>query len=872
MNMGKIKEILCLHHSHLDIGYTHPQPLLMELQKDYIDQAIDLCQKTENYPEESKFRWTCEATYPVLEWLKTASEERVALFEKYLQNGQISIAALMWHSTPLNNYEQIVRGLQPIKELREKFNVPINTAINHDVNGQPWPMSQALLDAGIDFYMTGINIHFGGIPFPRPLAFKWQTPDERELLTFHGEHYSLFSQFFETSKADTSLMHKGIVEYVQRLEENDYPYDFVFLTSTNPPLFDNNAPDAELADLIQRYNDEGHEYKIRFVTPEMLLERIKQLDPDTIPVHSGDWTDYWNFGSGSSARETRLNRKTKQVLRKAELLEALQDSPGAQYDRAKDESVLNMLLFEEHTWNAAQSITDPDHPEVYSQRTHKAKMAYQASDLSAYVLGAQMEKFADNPSQSTEPEGIILVNTSNVDQHVEINIPEDYKMEGRHLSAFRVKQYLPYAKDVGNSEYYGTIELPAFSWRKIPFTELDKMKASLQKKDELAYTVSEDSIETPYYRMKFDPKTSRIRELYDKKRAWSMLDETSEWTLFEFVRETIDPLHHPAERATLFPRDIDLGNKSISVWNHDWKARRTGPNQIKLWDIEQTKDDVTFKMIFEANGVKSLEQRITFSVHHPRIIFEAVIDKDDVREPESIFFAFPLNLKKDWRSHYDTAGVFVELDEEQMGTVSKDWITVDQTVSIHDDEKGITLACPDAPLVQIGDFNFGKESEYIERNENPLLLAWPMNNIWDTNFWVNQPGKVQFKYELSPFDTFDEKEAYKAGVMASEPVEMNVAINCPKEESGELLSYTGEEIVPLYIKPAADDSGMIVTLRNLVKDPANCRFAIPGKKITSASIVNTLEEFVEDLEVNGQDVQVDLKGREVVHVKVTTEE
>lgn len=124
-----------------------------------------------------------------------------------------------------------------------------------------------------------------------------------------------------------------------------------------------------------------------------------------------------------------------------------------------------------------------------------------------------------------------------------------------------------------------------------------------------------------------------------------------------------------------------------------------------------------------------------------------------------------------------------------------------------------------------------------------------MNNYWDTNFWASQPGHIQFKYELNPFDKFEPLEAHKVGVAAADPVEMNAVITCSKEESGQLLDGKGKEVVPLHVKPAEDNSGIVIMLRNLSNQTSDYDFTIPGKDIISASIVNTLEEAVGEAEL-----------------------
>ena len=53
--------IYLVQHTHTDIGYTRPQAEILGEHLRYIDFALEYCALTDDYPDEAKFRWTCEA-------------------------------------------------------------------------------------------------------------------------------------------------------------------------------------------------------------------------------------------------------------------------------------------------------------------------------------------------------------------------------------------------------------------------------------------------------------------------------------------------------------------------------------------------------------------------------------------------------------------------------------------------------------------------------------------------------------------------------------------------------------------------------------------------------------------------------------------
>lgn len=859
--MAKIKEIWCMHHSHLDIGYTHPQPMLMELQGDYIEQAIDLCEKTEDWPEESRFKWTCEAFYPVVKWMRYAETAKIEKFKRLIAKGSISMTALPLHTTPCATEMQLNTMMRELDVLREELDTRISTAINHDINGQPWTMAQILLDSHVDFYMTGINIHFGGIPFKRPMAFRWKTPDGRMLLSYVGEHYSLFSQFFHTYEADTAVMHREIDRYAKRLETQGHDWDFAFLTATNPPLMDNNCPDAGLADLIRRYNEEGHEYTVRFATPEMLRDKLRSMGDKSFPEYGGDWTDYWNFGCASAARETRANKLALRTMESAGVFECMTGAQTGRYLSVRKKAEQSALIYHEHTWGASQSVTDPEDYESQSQRIHKLAYAYKAADLSGYLVASQIERFLENPAQTDEMNGIAVFNPTSVTQKVRMHIPEIWFRRERQLSARRAKEYIPYL-DTSEAKMYfdhwarrdcGAVELPPFGYQIIPFSKLPEYACDEGEKDK--FRMEDGVLETPYYRVALNSVTGRVKQIYDRRRDRELLNEKADWSFFELVRETIDARYHEEHRKTLYPRDVDLCNENISLWNHEWKAKRTGADRIVRWDLKTEGNRAILSWETEMLGMEKVEQRLVFYSDSPYIDLRVRMKKLPVCEPEGIYLAFPVKIGGNWKACYSSAGQMVLLDEEQLGHVCRDYLSVDNGVAVYNEDICFGLACPHAPMVQVGDFHFGKESRAIPRKENPLLLAWPLNNYWDTNFVANQSGTMEFSYRFFVNDRFSRTDVYGEFVRG-ENRGLTAPVSCKKEGAGAAVAASEEGVIT-SIYPAKKE-GMLVLLHNREMTGKTLSIGVPDRRIKGAWLTDTQEKKTDALCGEAETVKVSL--------------
>jgi len=238
-----------------------------------------------------------------------------------------------------------------------------------------------------------------------------------------------------------------------------------------------------------------------------------------------------------------------------------------------------------------------------------------------------------------------------------------------------------------------------------------------------------------------------------------------------------------------------------------------------------------------------------------------------VLTPESIYFTFPLNLKENWKAHYDTAGIHVELDEEQLPKSSRGWQTVETYASMYNEDRGVVLVCPDVPMVQMGGFNFGRKYYSIQRSSKPLLLAWPLNNYWDTNFASSQPGQIKLSYAFSTFKNFSKQRMFQFGREVSTKIEVHPAMNCNERKSGSFVEINDNNVQLLNLKLSRDNSGIIIRLVKTSQQKGITTIKIPYK-IKQASLVNTLEEILDDLNVKENEVSIDLVPNRITQILV----
>ena len=180
--------IFMIHQSHLDIGYTDTQGSVLQHHLQYLDSVLDLVSATDDWPEAAKFRWNVEASWPLRYWLAGRPARDRDEFIERVRQGRVEICALPFSMhTEAYSIDELARQLRFTDELRERYELPITTAMQTDVPGATIGLLNTLVDADVRYLSVAHNYAGRSVPYlvggqqlTRP--FYWQAPNGKRLL------------------------------------------------------------------------------------------------------------------------------------------------------------------------------------------------------------------------------------------------------------------------------------------------------------------------------------------------------------------------------------------------------------------------------------------------------------------------------------------------------------------------------------------------------------------------------------------------------------------------------------------------------------------------------------------------------------------
>jgi alpha-mannosidase len=768
-----IKEILVFHHSHLDVGYTHSQPFVWELQQEYLTQVISWLESNgDGKDDRSAPRWTCEATDPVLRWIGRSPAPLVDRFVALCRSGRISLTALARHITALVDRPGLHRLIEGKTRLEKLTSRPIQTACQFDVNGVPWPLADVLIDHGVDFLVMAINTHLGRAVSPRPGFFLWEAPSGRNLLVLNGNHYTMFDQILRAWDASPESMQQGWESYAGHLQSIGYPHDFIALSSTcSPIMWDNAPPNPFLPPLIERWNREKRMPEIRYATLDEVRARAKRIDEADLPRLRGDWTDYWSFGVASAPIATARSRQTKPIL------EAVASLPLSEGERAAVTRAEHALdLYDEHTFGYFDSHVG--HPAAQTAEALKQALAHEAYELANFSLMSALDHLAGNPEADWTSGRFLAVNSW--DEAIAFDLPAGAADPGAHSKrSYRASRLMQSnrAWEFTGRTGHNSLSVPARSWIVLDGSNLAGASslegridhrilrggASEVEKNQFTPTEaelaaglpsgpSEAVVENNFVRLHYQPETGRVFALHDIAQNRNLIGDPS-MGLFAYVRERPDALTDGGYSA-FYLRDLAREKIDSSCWR-DWSPIRERATRTVECRVEADAKRFTLQRRLVAPGATQLNETITLYRGSPVLHLSVDLELEPRAEPQNIYFAFPTALDEGWEAAFDTAGTAIRLDEDQLPGACRNWATAENYAAIWDNRGGVALFLDDSPNIQFGDFHFGPPLDSIPRLRRPLLLAWPISNCWETNFPRRQPGRMRFRFGFMSFDKPD---------------------------------------------------------------------------------------------------------------------
>ena len=849
---GKKWNVFVVPHEHLDVGYSDYATKVAEIQSRAIDEAIEMIGKNPD------FRYTLDGYWPAEQFLHGRSEKRRQKFYDLVEQKKIFVPAqLASNLTGFPSLENTIRSLYPSYEFHLKHGGDFDYANLTDVPSSTWSYASVLAAAGLKYFVNASDNWRAPIVLLSRVnersPFWWEGPDGSRILMWVSRHYIQMKSLFGLPP-QISAGRDSLPIFLQAYDRPDYKSDGVIVYGTQVENTDLFPQQATLAGDWNKVYAFPH---LHFSGFSEAMQYIGGQLGGSIPVIRADGGPYWEDGLAADANTTSLARSNEQRALAAEKFSTVTSivNPVVRPDSEAIKLLWdNLRMFDEHTWTADRSWSDPEHAETIRQSLVKDSRASNGKLLLEQLLDRAMASIADYINRTSGT--LVLFNPLSWQRTDLVEVDID---KGRKLVDLARRETVPYQEIYAGNGFrhvrFLAQNVPAVGY-KCYALEPDQTEPAASAQS------ASTTLDNIYYRVTLDPATGAVRSILDKELNRELVDSSSPYRFNQYVYVTGagEPRSTALEYNPVLPKPV---------------LEPHGAGGGRLVSVTRTPFGVVAKMESSAANTPQVETEVVLFDSEKKIEFLNRIKKTEVDTKEAVYFAFPFAMDHP-EFRYETQNGYADPSRDIIKGGNLEWFSVQHWVAVDQDNVSAALVPVDAHLVTLGDIVRGAwPTEFGSRKGT--IFSYVMNNYWETNFPAGQGGDYAFRYvvasgrNLSPgtLSRFGWEEM--SPIEASEIKPQDKAVNPPRPldaSEGSFLRIDQPNVVLVTWKVAEDDQGTILRLLETDGRSGTAKIEIPILNLRSAYLCDAMERNQQPIPVSEHGLEIPVKPFGILTVRL----
>lgn len=839
-----LEEVIVTFKCHLDIGYTHSVPEVIEKYRTHdMDKILAVFEETKDLPKDDRFLWMLPAWAMEIALDEKQTPERRMRLEQAVKDGR-----LLWHALPYtfeseaSDAEELVRALGYATRLAKRFNLPMPTeAKQTDMPDQAWVLPTLLKNAGIKF------LHIGANPGSKPTAELskiptlcwWEGPDGSRVLLGYSPQYG-----WDHVQPPANWPHKSWLAF------------FVLGDNAGPP------PASAIKNVLEQARKQLPGVKIRFGRPSDFADSIINSEKENpiLPVVRGDMPDTWTHGQMSCPPATATHRRASTQMGSLGILDSTIRAWGLTAPPVAASLAEAYALggfYGEHTWGIAGGGFRGTYGEAWKNKyqkgdykkfedTYQYHMDYgrKAGAIADREIAARMTVLA----QGVKVDGPRVVVFNPLpwvrNSPVAVQLPSTQGSLSS-VTDFIAGKAVPFTLDHDRMLRFEARDLPPGGYRTygLHFREDATVASST------AIPLQNNTLETAHFTAKFDLERGGIVSLIDKASGRELVD-AGQHVLGQFMHERFS-----ITQVNKFVKTYGRTEAGGWVWGDFGKAgmpdEKTSPylaRTPKAWTANTTStqlgETVTLMPSDTLGLAKSYAVKFTFPSGNNCVDIAWSVDgKTPDPIPEAGWLCLPFKVESPSFRVGRVGGTIDPAKDIIFGSNHR-LPSVDRGITVRAGESGagIAAASADLPLWSLGEPGMWQYSPtYVPTK--PGLFVNLYNNMWNTNYplWIGGSWNVSLRFWPVAEKATEEQALFTPSWEVRQPVLVGFADgnagNLPALQSGIALSRKGTRVTAFCPNP--DGEGTILRLWEQAGENGEITVILPqGFTATRARPVN----------------------------------